>query len=253
MALWPAAALGAGPCADLAVVNARVRTMDEARPQARALAVVGNRIAAVGSDAQVRALACASTRVVDAGDRLLLPGFNDAHVHFMSGGEGRSSVDLRDADSQAEFARRIGEYARSLPKGTWITLGNWDHERWSPSALPTRQLIDALTPGHPVFVSRLDGHMGLANSLALKLAGIDRNSTTGPGGEIVRDATGEPTGVLKDDAMLPVFAAMPAKTLQQAIAIAQAASEYAASLGVTSVQDMNGEACLLYTSPSPRD
>ena len=244
LAGWPAMAWGAAPCADLVVVNARIHTMDEARPQARALAVDGNRIVAVGDDAQVRALACASTRVVDARDRLLLPGFNDAHVHFMSGGEGRSSVDLRDADSQAEFARRIGEYAKSVPKGTWITLGNWDHERWTPSALPTRALIDALTPEHPVFVSRLDGHMALANSLALKLAGIDRDSSTGAGGEIVRDAAGEPTGVLKDDAMLPVFAAMPAKTLPQAIAIAQAASDYAASLGVTSVQDMNGEAGL---------
>lgn len=228
-------------CADLAVVNARIRTQDPQHPQARALAVVGNRIATVGEDAAVRAGICASTRVIDAQDRLLLPGFNDAHVHFMSGGEGRSSVDLRDADSPAEFARRIGEYARRQPKGTWILIGNWDHERWTPNALPTRQLIDAITPDHPVFVHRTDGHMALANSLALKLAKIDRHTRDTPGGEIVRDAAGEPTGVLKDDAMGPVYAAIPGKTLAQSIAIAQAASDYAASLGVTSVQDMNGE------------
>ncbi|GAB1408157.1 amidohydrolase [Thermomonas brevis] len=243
-AALPASAFAVGTCPELAVVNARIRTMDPALPQARALAVAGNRIVAVGADADIRALACAGTRIVDAGDKLLLPGFNDAHVHFMSGGEGRSAVDLRDAGSQAEFARRIGAYAKSVPKGTWITLGNWDHERWTPAALPTRQLIDALTPEHPVFVSRLDGHMALANSLALKLAKIDRNTADVAGGEIVRDAAGEPTGVLKDDAMLPVFVAMPGKTLPEAIVIAQAASDYAASVGVTSVQDMNGEAGL---------
>lgn len=233
--------LAAGRCADLVVTGARIRTLDEARPSATALAVIGNRIAHVGDDAGARALACASTRMIEGGGRLLLPGFNDSHVHFMSGGEGRSSVDLRDAASHAEFTRRIAEFAKKLPKGEWILLGNWDHERWTPAALPTRQMIDAVTPDHPVFVSRLDGHMALANSLALKMAKIDRGTRDIPGGEVVRDAAGEPTGILKDDAMAPVFAVIPERSLERRLEYAQAASDYAASLGVTSVQDMNGE------------
>src|SRR5690606_34578848 len=176
--------------------------------------------------------------VIDAGGRLVLPGFNDAHVHFMDGGQGLSSVDLRDAQSQQEFARRIAAFAEGLEPGEWILNGNWDHENWSPNDLPTRQLIDAATPGNPVFVQRLDGHMALANSLALDLAGITRDTPDPPGGEIVRDANGEPTGVLKDDAMSAVSAVIPELTFRQALAVAQAATDHAASLGVTSVQDM---------------
>ena len=234
----PLPATAAPACANLVVVDADIRTLDANQPRATALAVVANRIVAVGSDAEVRPLACASTRVVRGNGRLVLPGFNDSHVHFMSGGQGRSSVDLRDADSPQEFAARIGAFASRLPKGAWILLGNWDHERWSPNDLPTRQLIDPVTPDHPVFVQRLDGHMGVANSLALRLAGISRDSVAPPGGEIVRDADGEPTGVLKDDAMNPVFAVVPQPSFEENLAFAQAATDYAASLGVTSVQDM---------------
>lgn len=233
-----APAHAASICADLVVVDANVRTLDPDRPRATALATLGSRIVAVGEEADVRALACASTRVIEAEGRLVLPGFNDSHVHFMDGGQGLSSVDLRDAQSQQEFARRIGEFAATLEPGEWILNGNWDHENWSPNDLPTRQLIDAATPGNPVFVQRLDGHMALANGAALELAGITRDTPDAPGGEIVRDANGEPTGVLKDDAMAAVSAVIPELTFDQALAVAQAATDHAASLGVTSVQDM---------------
>ena len=167
---WPALA---GPaCADLVLVDADIRTLDDALPRARALATIGARIVAIGDEAAVRPLACDATRVVDAGGRLVLPGFNDSHVHFMDGGQALSSVDLRDAGSQAAFARRIATFVAGLPAGQWVLNGNWDHERWTPNDLPTRALIDAVTPDHPVFVQRLDGHMGLANSRALALAGI---------------------------------------------------------------------------------
>ena len=233
---WPALA---GPaCADLVLVDADIRTLDDALPRARALATIGARIVAIGDEAAVRPLACDATRVVDAGGRLVLPGFNDSHVHFMDGGQALSSVDLRDAGSQAEFARRIATFVAGLPAGQWVLNGNWDHERWTPNDLPTRALIDAVTPDHPVFVQRLDGHMGLANSRALALAGIDRDTPDPPGGEIVRDAAGEPTGVLKDDAMDAVFAAIPDRSFEAALAIARAATDHAASVGVTSVQDM---------------
>lgn len=235
---FPVAAMAAPACADLVVVDAHIRTLDEAVPQASALATMGSRIVAVGDEADVRGLVCGSTRVIEAHGRLVLPGFNDSHVHFMDGGQGLSSVDLRDAPSQEEFARRIGEFVAGLAPGEWVLNGNWDHENWSPNDLPTRQLIDALTPDNPVFVQRLDGHMALANSVALALAGITRETPDPPGGEIVRDADGEPTGVLKDDAMGAVSAVIPERSFEQALAVARAATEHAASLGVTSVQDM---------------
>src|SRR5215218_1663419 len=116
--------------ADLVVVNARVRTMDEKQPAAEAVAVYRNRIVAIGSTAEIRKLAGARTRVVDAGGRLVLPGFNDSHVHFLSGGFQLASVDLRDAATPQEFAERIRRFAEKIPRGRWITGGDWDHERW---------------------------------------------------------------------------------------------------------------------------
>ncbi|MDQ3747300.1 MAG: amidohydrolase family protein, partial [Acidobacteriota bacterium] len=156
--------------ADLIIVNANVHTLDASHPLAEAVAVFGERIAAVGSNEEIRRLAGARTRIVDARGALVLPGFNDAHVHFLSGGFQLSSVDLRDADTPQEFAERIRRFASKLPKGRWITGGDWDHERWpnvnGNAPLPTKELIDSFTPDTPVFVNRLDGHMALANSYA---------------------------------------------------------------------------------------
>ena len=226
--------------ADLVVINANVRTMDKARPSAGAVAVYGNRIAAVGATEEIRKLAGNRTRVIDARGALVLPGFNDAHVHFIEGGGHLASVQLRDAASPAEFAERIREFAAKTPKGRWITGGDWDHERWPGAPLPTKELIDRFTPDHPVFVNRLDGHMSLANSVALKLAGVTKESKDPDGGLIVRDPrTGEPTGVLKDAAMSFVNAKIPAPTFDEKLEAARAATEHAASLGVTSVQDMS--------------
>ena len=228
---------------DLVIVNATVRTMDPRTPVAEALAIVGNRIVAVGSTDEIRPLAGAGTRVIDAGGRLVLPGFNDAHVHFLSGGFSLSSVDLRDAKSPEEMARRLAEFAAKLPKGRWITGGSWDHENWPGAPLPTRQMIDAATPDHPVLVSRLDGHMSLANSLALRLANVTKDTPDPPGGLIVRDpATGEPTGVLKDAAEGLVERVIPPKTFEEKHAAAIAATNYAAQLGVTSLADMSSGA-----------
>jgi predicted amidohydrolase YtcJ len=226
--------------ADLVIVNANVRTMDAARPAAEAVAVVGNRVAAVGTSEEIKKLAGARTRVIDARGALVLPGFNDAHVHFLSGGFQLASVDLRDAGTPQEFAERIRRFAEKLPEGRWVTGGDWDHERWPGAPLPTRDLIDAFTPETPVFVNRLDGHMALANSLALRLAGVTRATPDPPGGLIVRDPqTGEPTGVLKDAAMSFVYRKIPAPTFEEKLAAARAATDHAASLGVTSVQDVS--------------
>ncbi len=226
---------------DLLILNAAVRTMDVAQPKAEAVAILGNRIVAVGSTADLRPLAGPKTRVIDAGGRSVLPGFNDAHVHWLSGGFSITNVDLRDASSPAELARRIGEFSKKIPKGRWILGGDWDHEKFPGAVLPTKEMIDGVTPDHPVFVSRLDGHMSLANSLALKLANVTKDTKEVDGGIIVRDAKGEPTGILKDAAMAYVEKIIPPRSWDEKLSAARAATEHAASLGVTSVQDVSAD------------
>jgi predicted amidohydrolase YtcJ len=225
--------------ADLVLVNGKIWTVDDKRPEVEAVAVLGNRIAAVGSTEEVRKWIGASTKVVDLQGRRVTPGFNDSHVHFLDGGMGLASVQLRDARTPEEFRDRIRDFAVKSPKGRWILNGNWDHENWTPPALPTRRLIDAITPDNPVFINRLDGHMCLANSLALKLAGVTRETPDPPGGTIVRDAGGEPTGVLKDAAMNYVYKVIPSPGEEMMAEAIRAALAYAAENGVTSVQDMS--------------
>ncbi len=234
-------ARGNSLAADLLILNASVRTMDPAQPKAEAVAIAGNRIAAVGSTADLRRLAGPGTRLIDAAGHTVVPGFNDAHVHWLSGGFSIANVDLRSASSPTEVARRIGEHARKLPQGSWILGGDWDHENWPGSPLPTKDMIDAVTPEHPVFVNRLDGHMALANSLALRLARVTKDTQDVDGGLIVRDAQGEPTGVLKDAAMAYVEKVIPPRSWEEKLAAARAATEHAARLGVTSVQDMSAD------------
>ena len=192
----------------LAIVNARVWTGDLRRPWADAVAVEGAHIAAVGSSAEIRKLAGTSARIIDAHGAMVVPGFIDSHVHFIEGGFALQSVKLRDAKTKAEFIQRIGDFAKTIPAGTWILNGDWDHENWG-GELPTRQWIDAVTPNNPVWINRLDGHMSLANSAALKAAGVTRDVKDVSGGTIVRDASGEPTGVFKDNAMGVVDRAVP--------------------------------------------
>jgi hypothetical protein len=226
------------PAADLIITNAKIWTVDKSMPSAEAVAVLGDRIVAVGSSADVDAWRGPHTHVNDAGGKLLLPGFNDAHVHFVSGGKQLDSVQLNDASTPQEFARRIGERAKVTSKGEWITGGNWDETKWNPPNLPTKELIDALTPNTPVFVNRYDGHMGLANSVALRLAGITAETPDPPGGRIVRDAEGNPTGALKDAATDYIDKVIPPLSHEQRLRIVKRALAYAASVGVTSVQHM---------------
>ena len=189
------------PTADTILTNGRFWTGVAASPWAEAVAIRGERIIAVGSRAEVAKLASPSTHTVDLRGKLGLPGFIDNHTHFIEGGFQLLSVDLRDAKTQAEFRRRIAEHAKKIGPGQWIQGGDWDHENWPSAPLPTKELIDAVTPDNPVAVERLDGHMILANSLALKKAGVTRDTPDPPGGVIVRDPkTGEPTGILKDAA-----------------------------------------------------
>jgi predicted amidohydrolase YtcJ len=228
-----------GAAADFIIQNAHIWTVDPSRPEAEALAILGDRIVAVGSKLQVDAWRGPHTRVVNAAGKRLLPGFNDAHVHFMDGGSQLDSVELNDATSPQEFARRIRERAAKTAKGGWLLGGDWDETKWNPAELPTKELIDPATPETPVAVNRYDGHMILANSVALELAGITARTPDPAGGLIVRDRQGNPTGALKDAAMDLLFKAVPPLSHDQRRHAIERALEHAASVGVTSVQNMN--------------
>jgi predicted amidohydrolase YtcJ len=238
-AICSVSTLAQGVTADLVIVNANIHTMDAKNPSARSVAIWQNKIIAVGRDADTKALIGPQTRVIDAGGKLVIPGFNDAHVHFLETGFQLSSVNLRNAASPEEFARILKDFAAKAPKGRWIQGGRWDHENWKPANLPTRQLIDAATPDNPVFISRLDGHMALANTAAMRLAGVTKDTKDVAGGVIVRDAAGEPTGIFKDGAMELIRRVIPDSSPEEKLEMAQAATDHAASLGVTSVQDMS--------------
>lgn len=220
--------------------NASIWTGVPNASRAQALAVRNGEIVAIGSNEEIAKLRSDSTRVVDLNDAFVVPGFMDSHTHFMSGGFQLASVDLRDAKSPAEFARRIQDFAKNLPEGRWLIGGDWDHEMWG-GELPHREWIDQLTPQHPVFVNRLDGHMALANSKTLQLAGIDRNTPDPEGGTIVRDPqTKEPTGILKDEAMALVYRIMPEPSEAEQDEAFARASAHALARGVTQVHDMGG-------------
>lgn len=223
--------------ADMVVLNGTVWTGVAGAPDAGALAVRDGRIIVVGTERDVRALIGGNTRVVDAGGGMVVPGFIDAHVHFIVGGFRLASVQLRDAATPEEFTARIRDFAATVPAGTWILGGDWDHTQWG-GELPTRSWIDAVTPHHPVWVNRLDGHMALANSAALAAAGITRATPDVAGGEIVRDAAGEPAGVLKDNAMDLVARVVPEPPPELTDRALDAAMRYVAAQGVTSIHNM---------------
>ena len=229
------------PAADLIISNAKVWTGDDAQPKAEAVAVLGDRIVAVGSNSVVLLWRGPQTKLIDAHGKLLVPGFNDAHVHFTDGGRQLDNVQLNDASSADEFVRRIAEQAKRMPKGAWILGGDWDETKWNPPNLPTKEMIDPVTPDNPVLLSRYDGHSALANSQALRLAGITAQTPDPPGGTIVRDAQGNPTGDLKDAALGLTDKVVPPPSHDQLVHAVKRALEYAASLGVTSVQTMNPE------------
>lgn len=219
------------PAANTMYFNGVIWTGEAGLKDANTMVVRDGQLTFVGDGALVRIKA---DKAVDLEGRFVMPGFIDNHVHFLEGGVSLASVDLRDAKTPAEFSKRIIDAAASLPKDRWILTGNWDHENWG-GELPHRDWIDAGTGDTPVFVTRLDGHMALANSAALKLAGVDKNMKTPEGGEIIRDETGALTGVLKDNAMNLIFAVVPAPSDAEIIETIERAQKHAFSLGLTQV------------------
>ena len=224
--------------ADLILVHGKIWTENPREPEVEAVAIRGNRIIEIGNNDSVLKLTGSSTRVIDLHGRRVVPGFNDAHVHFYMGGDGITSVQLHEASSAEDFRNRIAEFARTRPKGEWILNGNWDHERWTPAHLPTHQLVDDVTRDNPVFVNRSDGHMSLANALAMQLAGVSRDTKDVPGGVIVRDGEGNPTGIFKDAAKSLIENALTRPSMDHILSALEAAQKYASENGVTSVQDM---------------
>ena len=225
--------------AELIITHANIWTGDENQAFAEAMAVKGETVMAIGSNNEMRKLIGNDTEVLKLEGKFITPGFIDSHLHFLTGGFNLSSVQLRDAKTPEEFIIRVAEFAKNTKPGTWILGGDWDHEQWG-GTLPEKEWIDEFTKEHPVFISRLDGHMALANSLAMQLAGLDKNTQDVEGGALVRNEEGELSGILKDNAMSLVWNKIPDPSDEQIDKALQDAMNYVSSKGVTSVHHMVG-------------
>ncbi len=225
--------------ADLALYNGRIWTVNPEQPWAEAVAIRGERILKVGTTEEIKALFGEHTQGFDLNGSFVLPGFMDSHTHFLDGGFALSSIQLREAKSKEEFIATVKKRTSKIGRGEWILNGDWDQQQFDPPEMPRKEWIDPVSPQNPVFVNRLDGHMALANSLALEIAGVTKDTVSPPGGEILKDPkTSEPTGILKDEAMRLVSDKIPEPSLEEKKKAAQAALRHASQMGVTSVHDM---------------
>ncbi|HWG43008.1 MAG TPA: amidohydrolase [Gemmataceae bacterium] len=230
-----------GLAADLVVVNARIWTVNPSQPEAEALAILRDRIVAVGNNADVRRCIGPQTRVLDGHGRRIVPGFYDSHVHLLGSGLRLAEVALKDAKDEAEFGKRLRAFDRKLPRERWLLGGEWDHDRTFAGRLPTAELIDKYVADRPVYLRRYDGHMAVVNSRVLQLAGITAETPDPSGGVIYRKpGSRQPSGVLRDNAMDLVEQLLPRTTEAEIIEAVRGALAEARQVGVTSVQDMDG-------------
>ncbi len=224
--------------ADLILENGVIWTGNPGHLSAEAMAIKADTILAIGTAAEIQQFRGPNTKIIDADRQFVTPGFIDSHVHLLMGGNALLSVALRDANTQKEFISRIASYAQTLAPNEWIVEGNWDHTLWG-GELPSKTWIDEFTQNNPVAIYRMDGHMILANSAALKIAGIDKDSPGVPNGEIVRNPDGTPTGILKSEAMYLVLNKIPSLNQAQKELAIQKAQDYLVSQGVTSIHDVD--------------
>jgi predicted amidohydrolase YtcJ len=223
-----------GQKADIVIQGGPVWTgLSTGRGQPGAIAIADGKILAVGDSAAIARYIGSKTEVLRASGGLIMPGFADGHTHFIDGGVQLASINLRDAASPQEFVRRLKEYAAHLKPGQWITGGDWDHTLWRGAPLPQYSWIDSVTPNNPVFVNRLDGHEALANSAAMRAAGVTTSTPAPQGGEITSG------GVFKDRAMDLVWRAAPGPSPEQRDSALARALVHAASLGVTATAHMS--------------
>jgi predicted amidohydrolase YtcJ len=233
-----AAGCSRAPEADY-IVSGKIWTGNPEMPWASAMAIAGDTILAIGTDKEMSIYDGSRTGdLVAAQGQLIVPGFIDTHTHFVDGGFRLASVQLRDAKTKEEFVQRIKRFAATLPKGTWITGGDWDHENWG-GELPQRDWIDGVTPQNPVWINRLDGHMALANTAALEAANVNNSVKDVEGGSIVRHK-GKITGIFKDNAQTYIDEVVPVPAAAQEDTALDTAMKYVASKGVTSVHNMSG-------------
>lgn len=223
--------------ADVIYKNGYIYTVNEQQPFASEIAVKNDKIVFVGEKVPATIIN-EGTIIIDLKGKFVMPGFIDSHLHFLDGGFSISRIDLRNTSSKEKFINKIKEYAKNLPKGEWILSGNWDHTLWNGQPMPERWWIDNVTRDNPVMINRLDGHMALANSLALKLAGISDDIETPAGGVIVRNNKGKITGILKESAMQLVYGVIPNSSMDSKIRAAKSAMNYLLENGVTSAHDM---------------
>jgi predicted amidohydrolase YtcJ len=228
--------------ADIIVIHGRVYTKDAKQPWAQAVAIRGAKIVAVGDDASIEKMRGMGTKVINAGGKLVLPGFADCHIHFLDGSLSLGRVNLAGAKDAAEIQKRLREYAAEHPGGDWILGRGWDYAMFGPEALPHKRYLDELFPDRPVFLEGYDGHTYWANSKALALAGVTRETSDPLNGIIVRDPqTGEATGALKESAEDLVAKVIPKPTRAEKLLALRAGMKWANQHGITRVHSAGGD------------
>jgi predicted amidohydrolase YtcJ len=226
---------------DLILHNARVYTVDSRNLIAEAVAIAGDRILRVGKNTDVLALKTAATRVLDMRGATIVPGFHDAHGHVVGLGAALQDVDLRGTSSYEEVVGRIRRRLATARPGEWIVGRGWDQNDWTEKAFPTHELLSAATPNNPVYLTRVDGHAGLANQQAMTLAGLSSAAIDPPGGRIIRAAGGQPSGVLIDGAQALVASKIPRVGREQLEDQIQLADRELRRVGITTVDDAGAD------------
>jgi len=225
--------------ADQLYINGHIWTADASNPFVEAIAVKGDTILQVGSTTEISKLKGPQTKIVDLKGKFMMPGFNDGHVHFLSGSLGLTVVDLVEAKTMKEALQMIADYAKKHPELPWITGGGWQYSLF-PGGLPTKQMLDAIIPDRPVYLKAYDGHSGWANSKALSIAGVTKETVFKGFGELVKDQNGEPTGAFKESATGLITRFVPGPDKAAKFNALLTGLKYAASLGITSIQNASG-------------